>query len=201
MHISDGILNAQTCIGAAAAAACLVAYTLKKTDSKDIPRISVMTAAFFVASLVHIKLGPASTHLTLNGLVGIILGFGAFPAILVALLFQAIIFQHGGITTLGVNSLVMGLPALCAYGIFLLHRMFPKNKRIFLPVFSFIAGAAAIILSGLLGASLLVLTGKEFHETAKVMLIAHGPLALVEGTITVLAVSFLSKVKPEIIYK
>ncbi len=107
MHISDGVLSLPVLAGGAVAAAALTVYSLKKTKNEDIPRISVMTAAFFVASLIHIKIGPASGHLVLNGLIGVILGISAFPAIVVALLFQTIMFQHGGITTLGVNAIAL----------------------------------------------------------------------------------------------
>ena len=105
MHISDGILNGEICIASAAAAGIITVVSLKFIKKEEIPKISVLTAAFFVASLVHIKIGPTSAHLVLNGLLGAILGLASFPAILVALIFQAVMFQHGGLTTLGVNTL------------------------------------------------------------------------------------------------
>lgn len=33
-----------------------------------------MTAAFFVASLIHVPIGPTSVHLLLNGLLGVVVG-------------------------------------------------------------------------------------------------------------------------------
>ena len=48
MHISDGVLSGQICIASAVAAGTITVYTLKKTRNEDIPRIAVMTAAFFV---------------------------------------------------------------------------------------------------------------------------------------------------------
>ena len=104
MHISDGVLSGSVCITSAAAAVAIASVSLKKTDSADIPKVAVMTAAFFVASLIHVKIGPTSSHLVLNGLMGAVLGIAAFPAVLAALIFQAIMFQHGGITTLGAYS-------------------------------------------------------------------------------------------------
>ena len=41
-----------------------------------------------------------------------------FVSIFLGLILQAILFQHGGITTIGVNSVMMGLPALLVYRIF-----------------------------------------------------------------------------------
>jgi cobalt/nickel transport system permease protein len=197
MHISDGILNGTVCITAAAAAAAVTSVALKKTDTDDIPKISVMTAAFFVASLVHFKLGPTSTHLVLNGLIGIILGISSFPAILVALFFQAVMFQHGGLTTLGVNSITMGLPAILAYGIFQLHRF--NKSNILLMAVSFLGGFSSVILSGIGVYLFLKSTGKDFLQLSKLVLGIHLPLALVEGAITAFAVSFLNKVKPDLL--
>ena len=50
-----------------------------------------------------------------------VLGYFAFPAILIGLLFQALVIGHGGLTTLGVNAAMMGIPALLAYHIFQLR--------------------------------------------------------------------------------
>ncbi len=74
MHISEGVLTPGILMGGALLAAAGVAAGLKKTDRKDIPFMGILTAAFFVASLVHIPIGPFSAHLVLNGLLGLILG-------------------------------------------------------------------------------------------------------------------------------
>ena len=73
-----------------------------------------MAAAFFVATLIHVKVGPTSVHLLLNGLVGVILGRRAPLAIAVGLFLQAALLGHGGFLPLGVNTCVMSLPALLA---------------------------------------------------------------------------------------
>lgn len=198
MHISDGVLSGQICAATAVATAVIAGLVLKKTDRKDIPKIAVMTAAFFVASLLHIRLGPASVHLLLNGLVGVVLGLAAFPAIMIALLFQAVMFQHGGITTLGANTLIMGLPAIVSWGIFQLKRNF-RGSVTALRILSFMGGSVAILLSGGLMALVLVFAGSEFIATAKVIVAAHIPVALIEGVITVLVVEFFVKVKPELV--
>ena len=71
-------------------------------------------AAFFVASLVHIRIGPTSVHLLLNGLAGVLLGLRAGPSIAVGLTLQAVLIGHGGFSALGVNICVMTIPALFA---------------------------------------------------------------------------------------
>lgn len=114
MHISDGILAPSVLAGGYLAAGGLTALGLRRLHDRDYPLVGVMTAAFFVAGLVRVPAPPTSVHLTLNSLVGIVLGVRCFPAILIALLLQAVLLGHGGLTTLGVNTVMMALPGFLA---------------------------------------------------------------------------------------
>ena len=118
MHISEGILSGPVLFSGMAIAAVGTAIGLKKLDYDRIPQAGILSACFFVASLIHVPIGPSSVHLILNGIIGLLLGWGAFPVILVALALQAFFFQFGGITTLGVNTIIMALPAIICYLIF-----------------------------------------------------------------------------------
>ena len=104
MHISEGVLSGPVLITSAGLAAAGTAIGLKKLDYEKVAKIGMLSAAFFVASLIHVPIGPSNAHLILNGLVGLLLGWPAFPAILVALALQGAFFQYGGITTLGINA-------------------------------------------------------------------------------------------------
>ena len=122
MHIVDGALSNPVLIGGGVIAAAGVAYSLKKLEPEDLPRVGVLSAVFFVVSLIHVPLGFSSVHLILNGLLGIILGWAAFPALVVALLLQAVFFGFGGLTVLGVNAVNIAFPAvmvffICRWGI------------------------------------------------------------------------------------
>ncbi len=114
MHISDGVLAPGILIAGYGAAAGATAYGLRGLQDRDYPLVGVMTAAFFVASLISVPVPPTSVHLTLNSLVGIVLGRRCFPAILIALLLQAILLQQGAISTLGVNTVMMAGPGYLA---------------------------------------------------------------------------------------
>lgn len=74
-----------------------------------------MSAMFFIASFIHIPIGPTSIHLILSGLIGAFLGFNAGLAIFAALLLQALLFGYGGITVLGVNLLMIASPAVLGF--------------------------------------------------------------------------------------
>jgi len=114
VHISDGVLAWPWLIGGFAVAALLLAWGARRIADEEIPRIGLLTAGFFVASLIHVRLGPTSVHLLLNGLVGVVLGSRAVLAVAVGLFLQAFLLAHGGYTTLGVNCCIMAAPALLA---------------------------------------------------------------------------------------
>jgi len=174
-----------------------VALGLRKVDDERIPRIAMLSAAFFVASLIHVPIGPSSAHLVLNGLAGVVIGWAAFPAMLVALLLQAILFGFGGLTTLGVNTVVMAGPAVVC------HYLFAWGVRGRGPTVAFVcgllAGGVAVLLSALLVCVALVTTGKAFAVVAGLVVAAHVPVAVIEGLITGCIAGFLRKVKPELL--
>lgn len=196
MHISEGILAGPVLGGGAAVAAAGVAVGLKKLDYDKIAQAGILAAAFFVASLVHVPVGPANVHLILNGLVGLFLGWGAFPAILTALVLQAVFFQFGGITTLGVNTVVMAMPAVvvrCLFGRFI------WKKAIVSQIAAFACGFGAVLLGTVLIGAALLFTGREFLTVTTVLITAHLPIMIIEGIITLFTVTFLKKVQPDLL--
>jgi cobalt/nickel transport system permease protein len=192
MHISEGVLAWQVLAGGGAMALAGTTVGTLKMDQEKIARTGILSAAFFVASLIHIPIGPSSMHLILNGLVGIILGWSAFPAILIALLLQAILFQYGGLTTLGVNTVIMAAPAVVCFYFFRLFAPWPFLQF----AAAFMSGVLAILLCAVLAAAALYLSEKNFLELSLMIMAAHVPVMIVEGLISGFAVVFLRKVKP-----
>jgi len=196
MHISEGVLSMPVLLGGAVLAAAGTAVGLKKIDYDQLMRIAILSAVAFVASFIHVPVGPTSAHLVLNGLLGLLLGWAAFPAFLVSLTLQAVLFQFGGLTTLGVNTFDMAAPAVM---LGILCRPFLLRSSRSLSVAAFCCGAGAVLVSGLLTAGALALSGGEFLGVAKALFIAHVPIAIIEGVISGFAVSFLGRVKPEVL--
>ncbi len=201
MHIVDGVLSAPVLVGGSMLAVAGVARGLSALDADSIPRAGLLTAVFFVASLIHIPIGPASAHLMLTGLMGLLLGWAAFPAILVGLLLQAAFFGFGGLTVIGVNTLNLALPAVL---IGLLMRLLlerapirPRSATVLLA--GFLVGALSFALSALSVAGALVLSGSEFVAAARLILIAQIPVMLVEGVITAATLRLVLTVQPELI--
>ena len=198
MHISEGVLSPTILIAGAGLTAAGVAIGLRKLETEEIPSVGILSAAFFVASLVQIPIGPASVHLVLNGLLGLLLGWKAFPAILVGLALQALLFQFGGLTALGVNTVNMALPAvLCYY--FFGWGVRPGTKHAVFVVASFAAGSFPIMISGVMVGFSLYLTGEAFLPAAKLVVAAHVPVMLIEGGLTTACALFMKRVKPELL--
>ena len=197
MHLSEGILSLPILAGGGVVAAAGTAVGLKRLDYDHIIGTALLSSAFFVASLIHVPLGPASIHLVLNGLVGILLGWASVPAIGVALLLQALLFGYGGLTVLGVNIVIMAAPAVLVSLLFGRMVKKPGKQQV---VGAFFAGATAILLSTILLALAMIGTDESFIDTARLLLIAQVPLMLVEGTITLFVISFLARVQPELLH-
>jgi len=193
MHVSEGILSGSVLISGAGLAAAGTAMGLKKLDYEKIANAGLLAACFFVASLVHVPIGPSSVHLIMNGMVGLLLGWAAFPVILVALTLQSVFFQYGGITTLGVNTLIMAVPAVICYHLFspLLWK-----KQMVSSMAAFGCGFLSVLLGGILVATTLIFTGEGFIEVAYLILAANFPVMVIEGIVSVFCINFLKKVMP-----
>ncbi|MCL4692722.1 MAG: cobalt transporter CbiM [Candidatus Hydrogenedentes bacterium] len=193
MHLAEGIVPLPVLAGGAVLAASGVAIGLRKLDEERIVPVAVMASSLFVASLIHVPVGPASAHLVMNGLAGLILGWAVFPAMLVALLLQALFFGYGGLTTLGVNTLNMALPGVLCF--LLLRPLMYGGRSVF--VVGFFAGALAVAVACTMLCLTLLTAGRGIIPLAQGVFLAHVPVMLVEGLVTGSAVSFLYRVRPE----
>jgi cobalt/nickel transport system permease protein len=268
VHISDGVLTLPWLAAGFGLAALLALIGAWRIRDEEIPRVALLTSAFFVASFIHVRIPPSSVHLLLNGLVGVILGRRAALAIPIGLLLQAALFGHGGFTSLGVNSCDMVLPALLAALLFTVLQHVPWVRRpwfraglvaisSFVWLMCLVYGVALLLSSRRAGAewalemtfrpatvstalvvslgaavverrlesapefpiglligqvtvlatialtSLVMAWGsmepENWHKLAEVLFVAHLPIALVEGFVLGFALSFLARVKPEMV--
>jgi len=202
MHIAEGALSGSTeglvVLGVGwAATVAGTAIGLRRMDYERVPQVALLSAAFFVISLIQIPIGATSVHLVLCGLIGLVLGWAAFPALLVALTLQVLIAGVGGPTTLGINTFVMAAPAIVSY-VFFRRGIRGKSETLTFLV-AFFAGALAVLLGAVLNATALALAGKDFHLIAGATLVGHLFIVPFEGLITATAVVFLRKVRPELL--
>lgn len=196
MHIVDGALSIPVVAGGALLAAAGIGLGLRQLPLEKIPAAGVLSATFFVSSLIHVPIGPSSVHLIMNGLAGLVLGWAAFPALFVGLLLQAVFFGFGGLLVLGVNTVNIALPAvlvhyLCRHGV---GAASPTRAALW----GGLGGGLAIALTTACVAVALALTGDEFLAAAKLVFFAHIPVMAVEALLSAGAVLLVRRVKPEL---
>lgn len=202
MHIHEAILAGSregVLVLAAGGAATAVgtALGLRRMDYERVPRVAMLSAAFFVVSVVQVQLGPTSVHLVLNGLIGLILGWAAFPALLVALLLQAVFCGEGGLLALGLNTLTMALPGVVCHYLFRRAISWRSDALAFFAGLG--AGALGVLLAATLTAAALWVSSREYELFAGAVLGCNLPLAAVESLVTGSVIVFLRKVRPELL--
>ncbi len=207
MHIPDGFLAANTWVPAWLISIGGVGYSLKKVSElfkeKMVPLMGVMAAFIFAAQMLNFPvIGGTSGHLLGGVLAAVLLGpYGGAIAITIVLVVQSLIFQDGGLTALGANIINMSfLGTIGGYMVYnLIRKVAGGNKGI-------LVGAAAaawvsVILASI-GCSIeLVLSDVlPMGTVLPAMVGVHALIGIGEALITYLVLSFVLKVRPDLIY-
>lgn len=196
-HIPDGVLSLPVLLGGGAIAAAGLALGVKRLDEADIPKTAILAAVFFVASLVAVPVGPSSVHLLLGGLMGLVLGVGAIPAVFVGLLLQAVLFGFGGITSLGVDVIDMAFPGVILAAI--ARPWIDAAPPARAGLIGGIVAALAVLGTAAGVSAALALSAAEYLPSVKIVAVTYLPLAAVEAVVTGFVVAFLARVKPEVL--
>lgn len=198
MHISDGFIGLTQCAIGYGATACALTAIAVKTEEENIPKIALMSAAFFASSLIHLKIGATSIHFTLIGLIGIILGWHSIIAIFTGLLFQMAMFSHGGITTLGINTLIFTIPAMLTY--MLIKSLAPLKPSIKLfSLFCAVGSFLAITVASFLVYIVILTSGQGFHNLAIIFSLSNFVLSGLEAIVTYFIIKQILLIKPSMI--
>lgn len=195
MHISDGVLSVEVASALGVASLALCAYSIKSIKSENIPLVAAMSALFFIASFIHIPLGPTQIHLLLIGVIGLFLGKAVFLSLSIALLLQALLLGYGGLTSLGANIIIMALPAFLVYLINKLSFFRKINEKIRF----FLYGALAISFSVILLALILYFAKDEYLIASYSLVIANIPAIILEGLITLFLLLYIKKSIPKLL--
>lgn len=195
MHISDGIISLEAAAVTAAASFLFCAYTLKQMPLHKSTQISIFSALFFIASFIHIPLGPTQVHLTLVGFIAIFLGKFSVLAIAIALLFQALLLGFGGLSSLGANIFIMGFASYATYLIF----KFTFLKNLNAKLSYFLVGVTGVLISSFFLFIVLVLSSQNYLKVASLAMLANMPIAILEGFVTLFLFLYLEKAYPEIV--
>lgn len=199
MHIAEGVASPLLLLAGAGVSLVGVGVGLRALDAERLPRVAVLTSCFFVISAVHVPLGPIAVHLTLVGLMGLLLGVAAFPAIAVALLLQAIWLKEGGLTSWPLNTAIQGGGAWLVYWLsrpWLTEGWLEPGRLWWL---GFAGGAGGLLAAGLLQAVVLIAGGSQWSVLAAGSLLVHGLLSVVEGFLSATILVFLATVRSDLL--
>jgi cobalt/nickel transport system permease protein len=214
MHISEGILPFDWAAFWFAVAVPFVAYglwrlkVLSREDLSYKPLVGLMAAVVFVISLMPVPVPTAGTcsHPAGTGISGILMGPGISIVITsVALLIQALLLAHGGLSTLGADIVSMGVMGSIAG--FLAFKVL-RSMRVNMAVAGFMGGLLADwatyattsveLAAGIRGDS-------PFMPLFMKILIAFVPtqlpLGILEGFMTAGVVMLLFRKRPDLLVK
>lgn len=195
MHIADGVISAPVAISCAVVSTSFCLYALKKMKNETIALTAAMSALFFIASFIHIPIGPTQIHLILVGLIGIFLGTLSFIAITIALVLQALLLGFGGLSSLGANILIMALPAFLVYLIFKLEILKALNEKIKY----FLVGFLGQFFATLILCLVLLFAKDEYLIATYAIIIANIPAMILEGVITLFLILYIKKSIPSLL--
>ncbi len=213
VHVPDGVLPPWLVVAGFIAIAPLLYLAVRRTErtvekARALSRLAVMSAVMLVAMSIELVV----THVNLSVLSGIVLGpYPAFLAVFVVNLTLALV-GHGGITVVGLNTLVVGAETTLGYFLFrgLKRLMSPGAGAAVTTIVAMIASAFLLIGIGALSnidplrfmeagefwAEKEVVPLREFGATVLVVAFIG---AVVEAMAIGAAVGYLARVRPDLI--
>jgi len=207
MHIPDGFLSIPVAGILWLVSLVFIFIALKKAgkeiDKSRMPLIGVLAAAIFAGQMLNFSVsGGTSGHL-LGAALAVLL-VGPWPAVLVmtsVVVVQALVFQDGGILTLGANLFNMAVVGMAvAYFVSSLFRRWFGDKRWATLLTAFAAGWLSIFIASLAAALELSFSGTSPANVAiPAMGGIHALIGIGEGLITLGAVSLLMASKPQLV--
>ncbi|MEW6287695.1 MAG: energy-coupling factor ABC transporter permease [Chloroflexota bacterium] len=204
LHIPDGFLNVTVSaicwVITVIVIGMAVSRTNKSLGEKQVPLMGIMAAFIFAAQMINFPVaGGTSGHLLGGALAAIVLGPWAGMLVMTAVIaVQGLLFQDGGLLVMGANILNMGLlTAAIGYGLY--RSVMNKSTGTKLAV----AGVAAwlSVMAGALATALqLWLSGTSSLQTVTIaMLSVHALIGIGEALITVAALSFIFRTRPDLL--
>jgi len=207
MHIPDGLLSGEVCLATGAVSAAAVGYSLyrlrREFPERAAPLAGVLAACLFAAQMLNfpIPLG-SSGHLLGGALAAILLGpWGGMVVMTAVLVVQAVLFQDGGVIALGANVLNMAL-----LGSGLAYAIYAAVARWLGGLRGAIAGAVlaawcGVVLGAVACTTELAASGVyPFAPALGAMLLAHSIIGLGEALVTGLALGYILRTRPDLIY-
>ncbi len=205
MHIPDGLLGPKTWVGFSLLSGAFLAGALRRFKAlhmeKRIPLLGMTAAFIFAAQMLNFPVaGGTSGHFMGGVFACIVLGpWTGFIAISLVLIVQALLFQDGGLTTLGANIFNMGLigsvGGFYLYGLFRLLIWGDRTR----PVAYILASWTSVMLAATFTALELAISGTiGLRIVLPAMLSVHALIGVGEAVVTTVALMAIWRIFPEI---
>ncbi len=203
LHIPDGFLSLAVSLIFWALTLVILSTAVKRTemlDEKQVPLMGVMAAFIFAAQMINFPVaGGTSGHLLGGALAAILLGPWAGMLVMTAVVaVQGLLFQDGGLLVMGANIFNMGLlTAAIGFGLY----KAAEGRQRWLKLGAAGLGAWLSVMGGALFTSLqLWLSGTARVDIVlPAMLSVHALIGIGEALITVAALSFIFRTRPDLI--
>ena len=209
MHVPDGFLNLPVMLVTWVIAIGLISVSLKRAEAeyqeRTVPLMGVCAAFVFAAQMINFPIpGGTSGHLLGGTLSGALLGPWAGSLVMaVVFIVQGTVFQDGGLTVLGANVFNMGL--IGTFGGYYLYRAIRfaigRDKLQGVVVGAAIAAWTSVVVASIVCAFELALSGTVPLPVALAAMASwHVLIGIGEAVITVIALSFIWRTRPDLFY-
>ena len=210
MHVPDGFLSLPVIGVTWILAIALIAMCLKRAQfeyqERTVPLMGVCAAFIFAAQMINFPIpGGTSGHLLGGTLAGALLGPWAGSLVMVVVfIVQAFLFQDGGITVLGANIVNMGL--IGTFGGYYLYSAIRKalgwNSFRGIGVGAAVAAWTSVVVGSIVCAFQLAISGTVPLPVALSAMVSwHVLIGIGEALITVSALAFIYRTRPDLIHK
>ncbi|MDJ0578929.1 cobalt transporter CbiM [Crocosphaera sp.] len=209
LHIPDGFLSPSVSLFCWVITIVLIAVSLKKVQrdyqEKTVPLMGVCAAFIFAAQMINFPIpGGTSGHLVGGTLAAIILGpWAGTLVVTVVFIVQAVLFQDGGLTVLGANILNMGLiGTFCGYYLYRAIRFaLGRNSWRSMTIATVVAAWCSVVIAAIATALQLALSGTVPLIVSMIAMVTwHVVIGVGEAIITLIAVGYVWRSRPELIY-
>jgi cobalt/nickel transport system permease protein len=206
LHTPDGFLSVGVSLVFWLIAIGFVGLAIRRTQGqlgeRQVPLMGVMAAFIFAAQMINFPVaGGTSGHLLGGALAAIVLGPWAGILVMTTVIaVQALVFQDGGLVVMGANIFNMGiLTALIGYG---LYRASVGRQRSVRLATAGVAAWLSVIAGALAVSFQLWLSGTSaLRVVFPAMLGVHAVIGIGEALITVAALAFIARTRPDVLHQ
>lgn len=210
MHIPDGFLSFPIILLTWVLAIGLIAIALNRVQEeyqeRTVPLMGVCAAFIFAAQMINFPIpGGTSGHLLGGTFAGVLLGPWAGSLVMaVVFIVQGTLFQDGGLTVLGANVVNMGL--IGTFGGYYLYRTirYALGRDSFrgIVVGAGVAAWVSVVVASIVCAIELAASGTvPLLVALSAMASWHVLIGIGESIITVVAVSYIWRTRPDMFYR